>query len=106
MDKILKQAHKTKGNAWAAFKDACNLPGLRYYDHPAELKFRYPAPGSCAHDKTDHPNLFKRHWKTPFKDSHLNIRTDERLWDHGDGFTNTMGGKAELDSNNKYDAVL
>ena len=105
MDKLLKQAHKSKGNWWVAFKDTVNLPGYRYYEHPTELKYRYPAPGSCNHDRVDHPNLFKRHWKTPFKDSHLNVRTDERVWDDKDGFSNYVSAKPEFDANNKYDRI-
>ena len=104
MDKALKQAHKTKGNWWGAFKDSVNLPGYRYYDAPKELKYRYPAPGSCSHDQVDHPNLFKRHWKTPFKDSQFNIRTDERAWDTNEGFDSCISGKPTFDPSNKYDA--
>ena len=37
------------------------------------MKYRYPAPGSCALDVQDHPNLYKNDWKTPYRTSDYNI---------------------------------
>lgn len=48
--------------------------------------------------------MFKRHWKTPFKDSQFNIRTDERAWDTNEGFDICISGKPTFDPKNKYDA--
>lgn len=50
------------------------MKGHKYYDIPKEIKYRYPAPGSCPLDVEDHPNLYKKHWKTPFRHSPYNIR--------------------------------
>ena len=47
---------------------------------PDMIKYRYPAPGSAALDRVDHPNLFKKHWKTPFRNSPYNIRVKEKTY--------------------------
>ena len=44
------------------------------------IKYRYPAPGSAPLDRVDHPNLFKKHWKTPFRSSPYNIRMKEKTY--------------------------
>ena len=50
-----------------------NLKGYNYYKPPPELKYRYPAPGSHAIDRESYPNVFKKHWKTPYRESPYNI---------------------------------
>jgi len=45
---------------------------------PDEIRYRYPAPGSCTHDHHSYPHLYKKHWKTPFRDSPYNIRKKEK----------------------------
>lgn len=50
------------------------MKGYGYYQPPPEVKYRYPAPGSSPHDRNDHPNLYKKHWKTPFRQSPYNIQ--------------------------------
>ena len=57
---------------------ACNIKGYEYYQAPDEIRYRYPAPGSVALDETSYPHLFKKHWKTPFRDSPYNIRRKEK----------------------------
>lgn len=59
---------------------ARGVKGHEYYKIPSEIRYRYPAPGSCPLDETDHPNLFKKHWKTPFRDSPFNIRSKEKTY--------------------------
>jgi hypothetical protein len=60
---------------------------------PAELKYRYPAPGSVAHDQHSYPHLFKQHWKTPYRESPYNIQKKERRVSNAD---NTVTYVAEL----------
>lgn len=55
-----------------------SIKGYEYYEIPKELRYRYPAPGSVAMDDVSYPHLFKKHWKIPFRDSHLNIRKKEK----------------------------
>ena len=80
VDKLLSKAKKLRGTWWEAFTVARGVKGHQYYDIPKEIKYRYPAPGSCPLDKDDHPNLYKRHWKTPFRDSNYNIRPIEKQY--------------------------
>ena len=55
-----------------------NIKGYEYYNIPGEIRMRYPAPGSVALDEVSYPHLFKKHWKTPFRDSQFNIRRKEK----------------------------
>jgi hypothetical protein len=73
MDKVTTKLNLTRLNWWSAFKQSLNIKGYDYYKHPDELKYRYPAPGSCPKLPEDHPNLYKQHWKTPYRDSPYNI---------------------------------
>ena len=66
-----------RNNWWEAVKLANTVKGHQYYKMPDMIKYRYPAPGSCALERVDNPNLYKMHWKTPFRDSHYNIRAKE-----------------------------
>lgn len=77
VDRIVKKVQTTRQNWWEAFKIGCNLHGYNYYEIPPELRYRYPAPGSCQPTPTDMPHLFKKNWKTPFRDSIFNIRPKE-----------------------------
>ena len=81
LDKLLGKARLARNNWWEATKLANTVKGHQYYEMPDMIKYRYPAPGSCALERVDHPNLFKMHWKTPFRDSHYNIRAKETVYD-------------------------
>jgi len=78
MDKVLGKINHTRLNWWQAFKLGIHLKGYDYYKPPPELKYRYPAPGSCPLDQVDHPHLYKKHWKTPYRESPYNIQKKER----------------------------
>ena len=73
MDKIVKAVKRSRADAWDAFKRGISITGYRYYDIPPEIKYRYPAPGSCPMSVEDHPNLYKNDWKLPFRVSEYNI---------------------------------
>ena len=108
-DKILKAAQRARMNAWTSFKAGINLHGYEYYKPPAEVNYRYPAPGSCPLDEDDHPNLYKNDWKTPFRQSEYNIQKIEMVFDDEDprqaenyisnipGFDATSGRAANYD---------
>ena len=78
VDKIVKKVSQTRKNWYEAFKMGVNIKGYEYYNIPAEIRMRYPAPGSVALDEVSYPHLFKKHWKTPFRDSQFNIRRKEK----------------------------
>ena len=78
MDKVLGKLNQTRLNWYQAFKGGISVKGYDYYKHPAELKYRYPAPGSCPLDEADHPHLYKKHWKTPYRESPYNIQKREK----------------------------
>jgi len=65
-------------------KKGINIHGYEYYKPPEGVKYRYPAPGSCALDVDDHFNLYKDDWKRPFRQSELNIRAIEQTLDDED----------------------
>jgi len=67
VDRIIKTVKKGRADAWDAFKKTLSITGYKYYVPPVEVKYRYPAPGSCALDVEDHPNLYKNNWKIPFR---------------------------------------
>jgi len=73
MEKVLTKVNKTRLNWWAAFKQSVNMKGFDYYQPPPELKYRYPAPGSVPLDKVNQPHLYKKHWKTPYRESNYSI---------------------------------
>ena len=79
VDKIVKRAYKARDNWWSAVKAGVNIHGYYYYDIPPNLRYRYPAPGSCALDEVSQPHMFKKHWKTPFRNSQFNIRPVEKI---------------------------
>ena len=104
MDKIIKKVHKTRLNWWDAFKGAISLHGYYYYKPPPELKYRYPAPGSCPLDELDHPNLYKSHWRTPFRDSPYYIQKKEKKLDDDPDFDVVESKNIpKLDENDYYD---
>jgi hypothetical protein len=71
---IVNTVKIARADAWSAFKAGISIRGYKYYEPPKELKYRYPAPGSCPHDVEDYPHLYKNDWKTPFRQSEYNIR--------------------------------
>ncbi len=74
MDKVVSKVKKVRGNWWEAFKVSIKIRGFNYYEPTAEVKYRFPAPGSCPQRPQDIPHLYKHDWKIPFKDSPFNIR--------------------------------
>ena len=72
--RLVAKVKQTRHNWWEQFKVFCSLKGYKYYKPPPELKYRYPAPGSCMPTEEDRSNYFKNDWKTPFRDSEYNVR--------------------------------
>ena len=111
VDKILSRVERTKANWWTHLKKASNIsPNYKYYEIHENLKYRYPSPGSCEQAKYDHPNLFKIHWKTPYRESQYNLRPKEKRpeigWDDGENWISKKYGQGlpELDPLNPHDA--
>lgn len=78
VDKLVKRVYKARDDWWLAAKLCGNMGYPYYYDIPKNLRYRYPAPGSCTLDEVSHPHLFKKHWKTPYRNSPYNIRQKEK----------------------------
>lgn len=97
MEKIVQKVSVTRKNWYEAFKMACNIKGYEYYQYPDEIRYRYPAPGSVALDETSYPHLFKKHWKTPFRDSPYNIRRKEKKITMAENTKNYISGIAKWD---------
>jgi len=104
VDKVIKNVKRNNHAMWDAFKAGCNIHGYQYYEIPPELRYRYPAPGSVALDKKSFPHLFKKHWKTPFRDSAFNIRPKEVRPIMTNDNLEEMGCMPELDPNNAQSA--
>lgn len=102
MDKVAHKLNQTRINWWQAIKLGVNLKGYNYYKPPPELKYRYPAPGSHAIDQESYPNVFKKHWKTPYRESPYNIQKKERRVTNDD---NTVTYVSELPIYDASDAV-
>ena len=100
VEKLLGKARLTRNNWWTAYKDAWNVKGHAYYKMPDMIKYRYPAPGSAALDRVDHPNLFKKHWKTPFRDSVFNIRPKEKYPNREEVAVKMVSSSVALDPEN------
>jgi len=83
-DKVIKAARKARLEMWQSFKTGISIPGYAYYQPPAEVTYRYPAPGSVPRSETDHYNMFKPDWKTPFRHSIYNITQVEQVWREDD----------------------
>jgi len=77
VDRVVNAVKKSRADMWGAFKRGISITGYRYYDIPPEIKYRYPAPGSCDLSVEDHPNLYKNDWKTPYRMSDYNISKPE-----------------------------
>lgn len=97
VDKVVKRAYKARDNWWEAVKAGVNLHGYYYYDIPPNLRYRYPAPGSCALDEVSYPHLFKAHWKTPFRNSQYNIRQKEKQITIAENIETFVSGIPEWD---------
>ncbi len=67
VDRVINKLQKQRLELWGAFKTGIKIKGYEYYKPPKEIKYRYPAPGSCALDETDKFNLYKNDWKEPFR---------------------------------------
>lgn len=112
VDRVTKAAWKAQGDMWGAFKAGISIKGYRYYEPPATIKYRYPAPGSCSLDVADHPNLYKNDWKVPFRNSEYNIAKIERTLEDMDPLQaeNTISKFVDLDPNHKlagpYDQLM
>ena len=103
MEKVVTTFRTTRDRWYEAFKLARRVRGHEYYKIPDGIKYRYPAPGSCPHDKDDHQNLFKPHWKTPYRDSPYNIRLIERKYDDMENTDHMLGAIPHLDPANDFD---
>ena len=83
-DKVVKFIKKGRSDVWNAFKKGIRPTGYAYYEPPANLKYRYPAPGSCPLDEMDHPNLYDNDWKLPYRNSVHNVRKVELVYEDND----------------------
>ena len=97
VDQALKRVGQAQAHSWKAFKNFINLHGYMYYEIPPELKYRYPAPGSCPLTREDRPNLYKKHWKTPFRDSVYNIRPREKFYSDAENTTHHIQAIPQVD---------
>jgi hypothetical protein len=98
VDKIVKTVSTTRKNWYEAFKMSVNIKGYEYYQMPDEIRYRYPAPGSVPHEAVSYPHLFKKHWKTPFRDSPYNIRKKEKVISPEDNTKTYISGLVEWDA--------
>lgn len=98
VDKVAKRINSTRKNWYEAFKMSLSIKGYEYYEAPGEIRYRYPAPGSVALDAESYPHLFKKHWKTPFRDSHLNIRHREKQLTVEDNTEHVISNLVEFDA--------
>jgi len=106
VDRVVHATKKAQKDMWGAFKAGLAIKGYAYYEPPAEIKYRYPAPGSCSLDVKDHPNLYKNDWKVPYRNSDYYISKvewaeddDQFILDQGEvGYqlTSLEDGKDEL----------
>ena len=107
VEKLISKAKLTRNNWWEAFRAAGNVKGDAYYEIPEMLKFRYPAPGSCALERVDHPNLYKVHWKTPFRSSPYNIRQTEKPYTTEENTDHFISSMPTLDpSKSEHERVM
>lgn len=82
------------------------MKGYGYYKPPPEIKYRYPAPGSCALDEVDHPNLYKKHWKTPYRESPYNIQKKEKKMSDEENTQLYASSFPEFDPNDYCDQLI
>jgi len=110
-DKLVKAVKKSRADMWSAFKTGISITGYRYYKPHDEIKYRYPAPGSCAFDELDKAHMYKLDWKTPFRTIEYNVRPIELVYDDDDPrmAINHVSQIPEFDDTHprfgKYDAV-
>ena len=84
-DKLVNAVKKSRADMWGAFKKGISITGYKYYKPPPELKYRYPAPGSCSLEGDGvHRHRYKLDWKTPFRTSEYNVRMIELRYDDDD----------------------
>lgn len=76
-DRLIKAAKKARVGMWQSFKDGIKIPGYAYYEPPAEITYRYPAPGSQPLSEEDQFHMYKSDWKLPFRDSDYCIAEKE-----------------------------
>jgi hypothetical protein len=102
-DKIVRAVKKSRADVWSSFKKGISITGYKYYKPPAEIKYRYPAPGSCALDNTDHRHMYRLDWKTPFRQSDYNVRSKELQFADDDprSATNYVAAIPEFDGSHK-----
>ena len=77
MSKLVKSIKRVRADQWQSFKDTISIKGYKYYVPPPEIKYRYPAPGSCAITEEDRPHMFKDDWKEAYRTSIYNVRPIE-----------------------------
>jgi hypothetical protein len=106
VDKVVAKLNTTRHNWWEAFKLGISIKGYKYYQPPPELKYRYPAPGSSPHSEVDHPHLFKKHWKTPYRESNYNIRNKEKAIPDDVMTEVSASSFPEFDPNEYYDQLI
>ena len=107
VDKILARVEATQKNWWTHLKKSVNISNnYKYYEFHPNLKYRYPAPGSCEMTAHDRPHMFKKHWKTPFRYSQYNIRQIEKVKTLEDRSEHWISSLPDLDPNNPADAEL
>ena len=106
MDKVLAKVSQTRLNWYQAIKGGLLIKGYDYYQPPPEIKYRYPAPGSVPHDQVDHPHLYKKHWKTPFRESPYNIQKKEKLITDEENVEVYVSSIPDFDPTNHYDQLL
>lgn len=108
-DKIVNAVKKSRADVWSSFKKGISITGYKYYKPHDEVKYRYPAPGSCALDNVDRRHMYKLDWKTPFRVSEYNVRSQELRYDDDDPRTaaNYVAAIPEFDGDHprfgKYD---
>ena len=106
MDKVVAKVNQTRLNWYQAFKGGLWLKGYDYYKAPPELKYRYPAPGSCPLDEVDRPNLYKKHWKTPYRESPYNIQKKEKIITDDENVEVYASSIPNFDPNDFYDQLI
>ena len=106
MDRILGRLNQMRVNWWQALKKGISIKGYTYYKPPPEIKYRYPAPGSCPINPNENINLFKMQYKTPYRESPFNIQPKELRITDEQNVEMTESAIPELDPNNEYDRLI
>lgn len=88
-------------------KTSLELKGYTYYLPPPEVKYRYPAPGSCSMNETDRFWMYKTDWKMPYRTSAFNIQKTYLKYDADDedgtgkGMSHTLSHEPNLEERAK-----